>query len=284
MIYRKEFTGKILKVVLTLSIVVWLLLQAYNFFNTVGFFFVSSHSQITAWYPNTHWLIFIALILYFPLTYATWLLAIVHFRFPDKSWYYWPLLILQSALVIWLQYQYGFYAVSAFALLFTLPLVTGRIINFSRKTIHSAYHFANGKFIGSIFLFIIYIILCALLPRTHPFAKYTMFNHFGKETHMYEVRDINGHLIPLRQYSVFFNDELFAYEEAAIKNYIHGNNDTVSHMPDYLLGAEMCRYFISNLKPGPFPFDSVKLYRVSFTLENNKTVMHEKLLGTYQAK
>ena len=276
MSFVKQIGNRQLFLLLLAATALFGIIQITNLCSESAYYFQSSLRENILWFPHAFpltWLFFHG---FFVLVYACWLYGMLILWLPWSTSHRIVVITCQACLVLWLQ-SYGFYVVSCYA-----PFLASMLLFFTYKQKISLVYIS--RILTTCFLFALYIILCLILPRFHPFAKYTMFNKFPETTYAYLLRDENNQLIPLEQFSNLKNDYLYTTSVAinTAHGFAYGKNNE-NPFEEKEMSNELVSHYFKNLKTGTLPFDSVKLCKATFTLRNNKLVMNEKLLGTYKA-
>lgn len=264
------------KLLMHTAVVILVLLQVSLVFVPARYMFEGTLSSHRLWFKHGYLLSYLFFNGLFPLLYGCWLWGFVSSAKRAIKVF---LIVIQTATVVFLQQQWGYQGVSYYSgflalvaiMLFVKPQ---RLI---RKHSHITVKFVNGSF-----LFIVYVLLCAILPRVHPFAKYTMFNKFPDVTYVYLLRNESNELVPIAKYSKLGHDVMYPYSLNINERhgFVYGNN-TEKRSEEQQMCNELMQLFIDNLKPNHPPFEMLTLYKATFSLQYGKPVKTETPLCAY---
>ena len=277
--FKKQISPQQLKFIWWAVAVVLFLVPMLNAVKPIGFYFEDSLAAHKNWFPSFYYFTWLSFKLFFPVACGVILYGIIRFQFKTESRIVVPAIIIQGILLFFMLQTIGFTRVSLYVYLLFLVGASVFVLN-KYKSVMAKYisAFTGSKILTGSFLFIIYITLCLLLPRAYPFAKYTMFNKFPEHTSVFLLRNNQGQLIPLKEYSGIDGNHLFELYVAT--NEQHGfvylsNEETEEEQQ--LICKELLHSILADLKK-PMPFDSVSINRIDYFLEQNKIASHEKQL------
>ena len=151
-----------------------------------------------------------------------------------------------------------------FIWLFTIPVAR---ISFIRK---------------NLMIGIIYLILCLLIGEIHPFTLMPMYNKFVNYAYSFKLTDKEGKVIPVSSYYSITCGSL-AHKFYAISNSLAVNcgfeKETTQELR--IIGKKLLKELEASRKTNP-PADTICLYLVNHSFENDSIVKTEKLM--YAAK
>lgn len=233
-------------------------------------FMADAHfSEFRDWYPRYYFAVFIlmrllpvfvmALSLYLGLRTMPFISIALRI----------PAVLGQSIIIYWgTEYMGASITLSIFWVLHLAIFLFGKYLhNLTRTKIIATV-------INGISLFAIYILLCLVMERMHPFAKYTMFNKFQGKTTVFLLRDSQGELLPLNKFSKYDSNELFQIYAAINKQYGY---DYLTENPNeqqevYKKMLELLEQNLTMQLPGPY----VTLNRIDFIMGKDKPDANEK--------
>ena len=267
-----------------LGFVLWLMLEIVNLCNPISFYFQSSVDENAHWFPHLYLLTFLSFHLIFPLIYDLILLGSLRSRITVGLPGFILAMVFLTIVIVLIQVFLGFYTVSALMFFlfpaFLIIVNRGKINHWLNSSFTFIY---SSRALSGSFIFLVYIMLCLILPRFHPFAHYIMFNKFPDETYVFLLRDEKNNLIPIQKYSTLYSDQFYCISQTiSEKNKTLSTLNPGKTMNDKAMGDELIDYFFKSLKPAALPFDSVSLNKLSFTLNNGEIIRHDELFGTYK--
>lgn len=257
---------------------IWLVLLLWGERFSFDFYFDGSFHQHQSWFPRLFFFSYLFCRLLLPLIYCAWLIGFLLNR-NIKSLTKWPLFL---SLLFVLSFIIQYYFSIKVALYIGVPLIcicVGALLSPYTILKHIPKPALPWFIVEKTSIFFLYMILCIILPRFHPFAKYTMFDKFTSSTYVYQLKDANDSLLPIEKYSTLKNDQLFTIGEAILKN--QESTKTSLPLSDSLLGKDMMKQFFENQYPNKSTLGAISLYRLEYTIANNKIVTHKYKLGVY---
>lgn len=264
-----------------IGITTWAIVAMLMLNNQTAFYFIAPYNKYKDWFPRFYTVNFLSSRILLGLTYFFWVYGLLQPVIISSKLKYLILLITICALTCMLQVCCGYQS----TLYIALPLFIATFAHLFRRItivqknflqiIKSAHSF---PLISGSFLFFAYGISCLILPRFHPFAKYTMFDTFADTTYVYILRDKKGNLMPLQQCSSLSYDAFFTIGETIRQT------SAIATISDSLLSESLMNAFKQNIKPKAHLSDTISLHKTYFYLKANTVVTHEKKLGVYATK
>ncbi len=256
---------------------IWLVLLLWGERFSFDFYFDGSFHQHQSWFPRLFFFSYLFCRLLLPLIYCAWLIGFLLNR-NIKSLTKWPLFL---SLLFVLSFIIQYYFSIKVALYIGVPLICicmGALLSPYTILKHIPKPALPWFIVEKTGIFFLYMILCIILPRFHPFAKYTMFDKFSDTTFVYLLRDDNELLIPINKYSSLTYDEFFTIGESIVQCHNKGA------IKDSELGTILLNEFKKNRNTEKILTDSISLNKLEFFLKDNRIISNEKKLGVYDTK
>ncbi len=188
-------------------------------------------------------------------------------------------LFIQTLLLVVLMETIGFAGVSIYGYAFVFLLLC--LYLFKSAKVFLLTFFSSAKtteFVRHTFLFAIYIGLCLMVNRAHPFAKYTMFNKFSDYTYVFLLKDNTGQTIILKDYCKMDGNQIYEMYVAEDQKYGYVYSRGIDEGEGgTIIYREMMGRIFKNLKK-PLPSDSVSLNVIKYHVADNKLNIDEKQL------
>lgn len=131
----------------------------------------------------------------------------------------------------------------------------------------------------SIFLFLLYLILCLLLDEFHPFSRYPMYSSFPDYSYVFYLSS-EEKLVPFNgNFRMKANDVSHLYVAVCEKhNFLHGSGlESDSQLT--VVGKEMFEQILET-KIGNLSQDSLAIHREHYFYKDGKIQKNDKILYT----
>ena len=258
-----------------------LALPAIQLFMPIGFFFEGTLNEHRLWYPSLFWISFFVAQLTFPFLHSIWVGGLWIYGLRRRTVIEILALIIGVSVVdFWVLHHLGFTCITAISIAY---MTGGVFFLFQRKWQNVlADNALFRKVFTGTFIGVLYILLCLVVERGHPFAKNTMFNEFPDKTVVFYIEDLQGRLLPLSEYSTIDGNEFVQLHKA-----LNAKHDFSAHAANeseqQIVYDEMVDYLFKHGKK-KWPVDSICLVNITFRINGPSWERQRKILGTYHVE
>ena len=256
-----------------------LFLSLINHFVTIGVLFEGTLTAHKTWYPHFFYLSYAFVKLFFPAVYG---IALYFLLQKNKlSLAALTMLIAQTIIVSAAMERYGFTTVAGYGYILMLSAVL-QLLSSDTKQRYLNKIRLNLARLNLYYLFIGYLVISLSIGvEFHPFSRFPMYSSFPNSAYVFFLKNENDSIVPFHKY--FSPAKNTGYVAHIFYSYFkyHGYSNVNDYdNPVYLrsAGKEIVRMIVNGENLSKSGFDSLKLYRRNYYLQNDVIQYRDKMM------